>query len=254
MKMAYPWIVAVFAVLLSAAAAVANETLMKDFAAFDRAFIPPLALTNQEKLNPSKKSMMFLKENWAAFKGKHYEANPKDAQWKADLDKVESSIREAGRIIETGRNLMEAHERLEEIRYAFMALRKRNSMDYYLDHLSEFHEHMEAIMHTATERDAGSLSPKDKEYLGKECTQASGIWDRIQGLPFDAALFGFNDQRLAEMKDLVRKESEAIGRLKTALGGSDNALIIKSAKEVRPNYANLYKMFGDFERVGGGAS
>jgi hypothetical protein len=252
MKKACPWIMATFAVMLFATAAIANETLMKDFVSFDRAFIPPLALTNQEKVNPSKQAMALLKENWTAFKGKHYEANPKDAQWKADLDKVESSIREAGRIIETGKNLMEAHERLEEIRYAFMALRKRNNMDYYLDHLSEFHEHMEAIIHTATERDAGSLSPKDKESLGKECAQASSIWERIQGLRFDAALYGFNDQKLAEMKDLIRKESESLGRLKTALGGSDNALIIKSAKEIRPNYANLYKMFGDFERVGGG--
>ena len=232
----------------------ANEALMKDFVSFDRAFIPPLALTNQEKVNPSKKAMMILKENWSAFKGKHYEANPKDAKWKSDLDKVESSIQAAGKIIEGGKNLMEAHELLEQVRYAFMALRKRNQMDYYLDHLSEFHEHMESIIHTASERDAGSLSPKDKEHVGKELGQASLIWERIQALRFDAALFGFNDQKQEEMKDLVKKEAEALQRLKTALGGSNNAAIIKSAKEIRPNYANLYKMFGDFDRVTGGAS
>jgi hypothetical protein len=149
---------------------------------------------------------------------------------------------------------MEAHELLEEVRYVFMALRKRNHMDYYLDHLSEFHEHMEAIIHTVNERDAGSLTSKDREYMGGECARASLIWERIQALRFDAGLFGFNDRKLAEMKDLVQKEAEALQRLKTALGGNDNAVIIKSAKEIRPNYANLYKMFGDFERMSGGTS
>lgn len=246
------WTGAAFVILSFATAVLANETRMMDFVSFDRAFIPPLALTNQEKVNPSRKSMGILKENWAAFKGTHYEANPKDAKWKGDLDKVEASILGAGRIIETGQNLMEAHELLEQVRYAFMALRKRNNIDYYLDHLSEFHEHMEAIIHSTTERDAGSLTPKDREYMGKECAQASQIWERIQAIGFDAALFGFNDQKLAEMKDLVKKEAEALQRLKSALGGNDNAAIIKSAKEIRPNYANLYKLFGDFDRVSGG--
>jgi ribosomal protein S15P/S13E len=245
---------AAFAVLSLVTAALANEALMKDFVSFDRAFIPPLALTNQEKVNPSKKAMMLLKENWSAFKGKHFEANPKDTQWKTDLDKVESSIRDAGRIIEGGKNLMEAHEILEQVRFVFMALRKRNNIDYYVDHLSEFHEHMEAIIHTASERDAGSLSSKDKEFMGKEFAQASLIWERIQALRFDAALFGFNDQKLAEMKDLVKKEADALQKLRSALGGNDNAVIIQSAKGIRPNYANLYKMFGDFDRVSGGAS
>ena len=245
---------AAFAVLSLATAALANEALMKDFVSFDQAFIPPLALTNVEKVNPSRKAMMILKENWSAFKGKHYEANPKDTQWKTDLDKVEASIRDAGKIVEGGNNLMEAHEILEQIRFAFMALRKRNNIDYYVDHLSEFHEHMEAIVHIASERDAGSLNSKDKEFMGKELTQASLIWDRIKALRFDSALFGFNDQKLAEMKDLIQKEAGALQKFKTALGGSDNAVIIQSAKGIRPNYANLYKMFGDFDRVSGGAS
>jgi hypothetical protein len=248
------WTGAVWVILFLASAALGNDALVKDFVSFDRAFIPPLALTNQEKVNPSRKAMMILKENWTAFRGKHYEANPKDAKWKSDLDKVDSSILDAGRIVEGGKNLMDAHELLEQVRYAFMALRKRNHMDYYLDHLSEFHEHMEAIIHTATEKDAGSLTAKDKEYMGRECAQAMLIWERVQALRFDAALFGFNDQKLAEMKDLVKKEAEALRKFKTALGESDNAATLRSAKEIRPNYANLYKMFGDFDRVMGGPS
>ncbi|MBW1818004.1 MAG: hypothetical protein JRJ60_12700 [Deltaproteobacteria bacterium] len=39
----------------------APQELKKDFVSFDRAFIPPLALTKQEKVKPSKKAMNLFK-------------------------------------------------------------------------------------------------------------------------------------------------------------------------------------------------
>jgi hypothetical protein len=230
----------------------AADDLMKDFVSFDRAFIPPLAFTNQEKVNPSKKGMAILKEYWNTFKAKHYEANPEDPHWKKDLDGTEKRILKAGSIVASGKDLMEAHEILEEIRYVLMNLRKRNGIDYYLDHLSEFHEHMEAIMHTASERDAGSFTAKDGEYIARECSGAIRIWERIQVLPFDKHLFGFDNQKVAAMRDLMEEENQSLQRLRKALEGEDKTLIIDSAKKIRPNYAQLYKLFGDFERVTGG--
>jgi hypothetical protein len=245
-------LMALTAAMIFTATGFATDDLMKDFVSFDRAFIPPLAFTNQEKVKPSKKGMGILKENWTTFKARHYEANPKDPQWKKDLDGIEERILRAGRIVASEKSLMEAHEILEEIRYVFMNLRKRNGMDYYIDHLSEFHGHMEAIMHTASERDAGSFTTKDGEYIDRECGQAVKIWERIQTLPFDKLLFGFDDQKVAAMRDLMEKETQALQRLKKALEGEDKARIIESAKKIRPNYAQLYKMFGDFDRVTGG--
>lgn len=238
--------------MISVGTGFAIDDLMKDFVSFDRAFIPPLALTNQEKVNPSKKGMGLLKENWSAFKLKHYEANPKDPQWKKGLDGIEERMLKAGRIVAGGKGLMEAHEILEEIRYAFMNLRKRNGIDYYLDHLTEFHGHMEAIMHTVSERDAGSFTTKDKEYVARECAEAVKIWSRVQSLAFDKQLFGFDEKKVAGMRDLMEKEADVLRRLQKALEGEDKALIIESAKKIRPIYAQLYKMFGDFEAVTGG--
>ena len=36
----------------------------------------------------------------------------------------------------------------------------------------------------------------------------------------------------------------------SALEGDDKMLIIKSAKEIRPHYAQLYMLFGDFRQFG----
>jgi len=232
----------------------ATDDLMKGFVSFDRAFIPPLAFTNQEKVNPSRKGMAILKENWASFKARHYETNSKDPRWKKELDGIEERILRAGRIVASGKSLMEAHEILEEIRYAFLNLRRRNGMDYYIDHLSDFHGHMESIMHTASERDTGSFTVKDGEFIAKECGAAFKIWERIQVLPFDKHLFGFDDRKVAAMRDLIEKETQALQGLKNALEGEDKALIIESAKKIRPHYAQLYKLFGDFDRVTGGRS
>lgn len=226
-----------------------NDALMKDFVSFDRAFIPPLALTNAEKLNPSKEAMGLLKENWDSFKAKQYNANPNDPKWKSDLDKVDQKIFEAAAIVRTEKNLSEAHEILEQIRFIFMELRKRNGIEYYIDYLSDFHEHMEAIMHTVQERDPASFSAKDKDYVAREFDQADKTWKRIETAAFDKDFYGFSDQRLARMKECLKLETEALNNLKKALEGEDKALIIKAAKGIRPNYAEIYKLFGDFERV-----
>jgi hypothetical protein len=42
--------------------------------------------------------------------------------------------------------------------------------------------------------------------------------------------------------------------LDRALDSNDHAQIIKTAKAIKPNYAKLYKLFGDFDRVKGKSS
>jgi hypothetical protein len=229
----------------------ADEALLKDFVSFDKAFIPPLALTNQEKTGPSKKAISILKEEWVRFKTKHYGANAKDAQWKQDLDLVEAKILQAERIILSEKNLMEAHEVLEAIRYAFMGLRKRNGIEYYIDHLSEFHEHMEAVVHAASDANPASFSEKEKNFISRECGEAMRIWGRIQGLPFDRELFGFDDRRETKRRELLQKEAEALLTLQKSLDSDDAPRIIRAAKEIRPNYAQQYMLFGDFSGFGG---
>jgi hypothetical protein len=237
-------------VLFFAGAAI-GEDLLKDFVAFDRAFIPPLSLTNQEKGDPSRKAIGVLKEEWGRFKNKHYGANPKDVQWKQDLDVVESKILEAERIIINGKNLMEAHEVLEAIRYAFMNMRKRNGIEYYIDHLSEFHEHMEAIVHAASDTTPVSFADREKTFIAKECAEATRIWSGIQALPFDAGLYGFDDRREAKRRELLQKEAEALLTLQKSLESGDAGQIIRAAKGVRPNYAQQYMLFGDYSAYGG---
>lgn len=230
-------------------AGVAHADIRKDFVSFDKAFIPPLALTNQEKLKPSKKAMKLLKNEWTTLKTKYYDANPKDTQWKDDFDKADKVILDAEEIVKSGKNLYIAHETLEEIRILFMELRRRNNIDYYIDLLTEFHEHMEYISHAGKENTPQSLTDGDIGDIKSTLSEAQSIWAKIKDAKFDRHLYGFSDQKLTKMHKYLTLESDALFNLGNALKNHDKSLIIQTAKGIKPNYAKLYKLFGDFENL-----
>ena len=76
-------------------------------------------------------------------------------------------------------------------------------------------------------------------------------WHKVDSAPFDAALFGFGPEKVKKMNQLIELETEALNKLRQALGKKNKEMIIKTAKGVKPNYAQLYKLFGDFDSIMG---
>lgn len=229
--------------------AASHADIKKDFVGFDKAFIPPLAITNQEKLKPSKKAMKVLKQDWEAFKTKYYDSNPKDPMWKEDFDRIEGQIQEAAKIVKSGKNLMHAHEALEEIRIITLKLRKRNNIDYFLDPMTEFHSLMEQIFHTGSDNSPGDLDKGMIDDLKVATAEAQALWKKIGEYPFDKDLYGFSDDMVAKMKGFHKAEIAALSKVNKAIESGDKKAIIKASKGVKSNYAKLYKMFGDFDRL-----
>ena len=124
--------------LTTAASAGSQTDLIKAFVSFDQAFIPPLAITNQEKVKPSKKAMAILNQNWSHFKAAYENHNPADPDWKKDFDYADAQIKKANATVNSGKDLFSAHETLESVRIQFMELRRRNKIDYYVDWLCFF--------------------------------------------------------------------------------------------------------------------
>ena len=229
--------------------AASHANIKKDFAAFDRAFIPPLAITNQEKVKPSRKAMKILKQEWETFKAKYYDSNPKDPKWKEDFDRIENQIQEAAKIVKSGTKLMSAHEALEEIRIITLELRKRNNIDYYLDPLTQFHILMEQIFHTGKDNSPEDLDKGMINDLKEAVAEAQALWQKIEKTPFDKDLYGFGDAMVAQMKGFQKAEAAALDKVNKAIDSGDKKSIIKAAKGVKSNYAQMYKMFGDFDRI-----
>jgi soluble cytochrome b562 len=229
--------------------AASHADIKKDFAAFDRAFIPPLAITNQEKVKPSRKAMKILMQNWEAFKAKYYESNPEDAEWKEDFDRIDRQIQEAAEIVKSGKDLMSAHETLEEIRIITLELRKRNNIDYFLDPLTDFHVLMEQIFHTGKDNSPEDLDKGMIDDLKEAVAEAEALWRKIGEIPFDKELYGFTDAMVAQMNGYLKAEAAALANVNKAIESGDKKAIVKAAKGVKTNYAQMYKMFGDFDRL-----
>ena len=223
--------------------------LIKDFVSFDKAYIPALALTSQGKIEESKKAMILLKENWKTFKEVYNSYNKKDLEWEKDFDKIDQMILNADEIVLSANDILRAHDVLEEVRIILMELRKRNNIDYYVDYLTEFHEPMEAIVLTAKDKNPETLTDGDVREIQSSLNQASIIWEKIENLKFDEKLFGFANEKIMKMNHYIKSESDALNRLKQAMGNKDKRLIIQAAVAVKPNFANLFMMFGDFERI-----
>jgi hypothetical protein len=236
--------------LLSAAMPLqAASILEKDMVAFDKVYIPALALTSQTNKAAAEKAMKLTVEQWALFKNKHAETFSKNNTDKADLAIIDKLIADAERSVRVNEKTDEAHEILEGVRDALLRIRERNSIDYYVDYTTKFHEPMEAIVLTAKGKTPETLTEAMLLKIKDNFKVARQDWDNLQKASFDPALFSFDAKKDARRQDYIKAETEAMSKLKNALDSDDKGSIIKAAMGIKSNFVNLFLLFGDFEKV-----
>lgn len=247
-----------------------RNRVLREYAAFDKAYIPALVLTNQGKVEQSQKAMTRLNEVWEPYANKYYPLVPKDREFRRSLDKIQNAIRTADHIVNSGGNLADAHEALEKIRFIFMALRRsrltssmirwraRGELEwnevslpdyYYIDYLNEFHEPMEAIVLNAKGRTPETLTDADIEKIEEQLAEASELLDKIYGAEFEQSVFDFNDEKTQTMWDYIDQETEFLYELRKALDDEDKEEIIRASIGIKPGFVKLFTMFGDFESL-----
>jgi hypothetical protein len=226
-----------------------QDAVVKDTAVFDKAYIPALFLTSQGKVEESRLSMKFLKEEWTAFKKKYYSAQPNDAQWKKDMDKVEELIMAADHTVAGGKDLPSAHEDIEGAGAILKDARQRNKIEYFPDYLAEFHGVMEGIFEDAVNWKPETLSEKDIQDIQKMVSDGLETWDTVKKAKFIPELHGFSPEKVQKMTNLHKAEEDALLALREAIKKGDKAEIIKHAVSLKPKYASVYLLFGDFERL-----
>lgn len=238
-------------ILLSMTASVkADDNLVKDMVLFDQVYIPVLAMTSVENLKASQITMASFEPVWQAFKNRHYSQTGTDKQWKSDFDKVDHYIRAGKAIIARGTNIKDAHEELEHIRIVFMNLRERNNIEYYIDHLTRFHEPMENIVLAVKGKTEGSLTSEDIDLVRSTLPQAKNLWHVVSNAKIDKVLYGFNEEEIATLHELVKKEKASLQNLEKSLNDGDKKQIIKMGMAIKPNFAKLFKLFGHFPDPG----
>ena len=224
----------------------ADGKLLKQMVHFDQVYIPTLAFTSDEIVKLSRDAMKSLLPEWNKFRTGYQNSNSIDPQWSTDFDRVDGYISDAQKIIDSGKNLHDAHEKLESIRIILMNLRTRNGIDYFIDYLTRFHEPMEKIVLAAKGKTAETFSENDLEIIRKDLPTAKYLWKQIEDNKFDSNLFEFNASKKILLKKLIDDERHALNRLDTTLERQDKNKIILAAVGIKPGFARIFKLFGTF--------
>ncbi len=244
MKRILTMLIALAAILLTGFAA---NDIRQDMVKFDKVYIAALALTSQGKVAESRKVVDALQKEWRGFSDRHYNANPRDAQWKADFDHVSGMVDEAVSIVAPGRKVTEAHEALEHVREVLMKLRQRNRIDYFIDGLTAFHKPMETIVLAAKDKTGDTITEADIAHIRNTLPQAEQAWQHVAAAKLDANDYLLGYTQVEDARKLMALENASLGALKDALATGDKARIAQAAVGIKPHFAKLFMTFGDFK-------
>jgi len=242
-----PFITTLIALAMTMLTGFAANDIRQDMVKLDKVYIVALALTSQGKVAESRKVVRDLENSWRGFKDRHYNANARDSQWKPDFDRVNGMVNEAVKIVASDRKVTDAHEALEHVREVLMKLRLRNHVDYFIDGLTAFHEPMEAIVLAAKDKTGDTLTETDIALMRRMLPQAEQAWQRITAAKLDANDYMLTPAQADDARKLMTLESVSLATLKDALVAGDKARIAQAAVAVKPNFAKLFMIFGDFK-------
>ena len=227
---------ALLTVLLLLPAAV-RAGVVDDMAAFERVFIPALALTNQPK-QPAERVEQALRRlgaAWPEFRSRF----SKEPALAAAASRTDRALAQAQALLAEAKRA-EAHDALEGVRLAFFEARRSAGIELYVDRLTEFHDPMEAFVKLA--ESTASTEPQMRAALER----ASALWRRAEQPGFEGTLFGFDQAKYELLRKRVAAEREILGALEQALARGDRAETRALAGRLKSGFAQIYVMFGDF--------
>jgi hypothetical protein len=214
-------------------------------AEFDRVYIPALALTNQQRQQPSIAALARLREQAPEITRKVmavFGLQPSDsARWPT----VKTAIEAADKLAREGR-LADAHETLEPIRDLLAEDRKRLGLEYPVDKLNEFHAVMEMIVKPAVKATPEGVDQKFLGRLRESAVEASALWARVEQTSFRVPYLQLTAQEQQVLEKSIAAERAALSRLNRALRDGDRAAILQAARAIKPPFAKTYMTIGDF--------
>ncbi len=233
--------------LFSLQAFASVSPIREDFVKLDRHLIGALFFTNQGKQDKAIAEIEKLSEIWNEFKANYYSYAPSDSLWQKDFDNVSSLITEAKEITASGKNLLDAHEKLEKVRTILYELRKRNSINYYLDALIRFHEEMEKIVHPLKGKKPSDVKDELIDKLKVAVQKGIECWDAVEKENLDASLYGFSQQKFQKMNEWIKEEKETLKNLYDALERKQKGKILKFGGNIKKNFQKIFLLFSDLK-------
>lgn len=180
---------------------------------------------------------------WQVFRAAYADSPPipyaRDSRWASDLAEVAAWIETAERQIRAG-EVQEAHETLEQVRMRWLAVRERNGVDYFGDHLIRFHEPMEKVALAVKGKTPDMLTDAELGAIRAALPELKRLWRPIA----EAEATGLTPERAAERRRRIDALARIIQALDRAVAANDWAAILASGTKLKPAFVPLYMQFG----------
>ena len=228
----------------------AARCFLCDCAAFDRAYVPALLLSDQGDLDGTRAALRVLRDRVGSFKTTYYERMPEAEKWKADIREVDQRVIEANRTAGADADVPRAHQLLKEIPPYFTDMRVMFGIgDYYLDPLFKLHAVLDQMDELTQAQSAASLSGLSLSGLQDLQADSLPLLKQIQDEYLDTLMFQLRDAQVDAIKGNIITESRQIEDLGEALKKGDKQWVLDSEAKLKPTWQAIMKPFGDFAAV-----
>jgi hypothetical protein len=219
--------------------------IREDMVMLDRAVIPALVLTTENRPDLALKAMRAARSKWAAFKERYYNFKTTDADWRRDFDRVDALMWEAHTIIDGGRQVALAQAPLERVNAVMGNLRRRNGIDHYFDQVTAVRAPLNAIV-GAAETKAPADDAVTRIRASYETVRQA--WERmVSSEPSTGYQLTSGERETLQAR--LELETAALEALGKALAGNDRAAIIAAAAAIKLPFSGVYNFFGDFHAL-----
>jgi hypothetical protein len=159
-----------------------QRSLEKEMISIDRNLIPALFYTSNGNAEAASTAVTALADNWRVFSSHYYNFRPEDNEWKNTFDLVGQRIDAADKLLRIEGDLGGANAELGAVNDMLFKLRRRKHVKYYLDHLIEFRQPLEAVFMITSRKDGHQLTDEDIRNLKWLIIEQQRVWGMIGGV------------------------------------------------------------------------
>ena len=230
--------VLVLSLFLASSAAISADVVTDAMQATYAPYRVALFKTNNNAQDESRQAVAQAQQGWSKIAAEYGGRPPvpydRDAEFASSLAQVSQVYAKAAREIEN-RQLITAHETLEQVRETMAQIRRRNQVIVYSDHANAYHAQMEQMLSQGEKMLAapGGL---------QQMTLQAGALDYLAGRLKSEAPADYlkNEQFIA----LCQAVDTSVANLKSALLLQDAARVREALGKIKGAYAKLFIKFG----------
>lgn len=226
-----------------------SRDVIRDSAELDRALIPAIELAAARDPLLARTAMDELVVEWQRFLERHRDDRPDEPVWRDWLDAVDTLVMDADELADSTGTLGTVAEYLIDVRMMLVELRDSVGLDYWTDGLHELDEPLDDLHRLALARDSASLDAADTGRLRELLLEAQAIREEIEQQEFDPGRYGFDAEQERRRDHSMERLGRTLEGLEAALDAGERRAILTAARTVRPDFLELYRLFGDWREL-----